>query len=157
MQSSPADLVESQDAYQKHIWRICLWPAQWKTCSPNLELRWDSVALNGEHRSKVPNTTGIYTLVIQPGIAGHLGCSYVMYLGKTKNLKRRFGDYLATERNRRPKVVRLLEMYSSYIHFFFTKVDATRLDNTEERLINAFVPPCNSTFTGNVKEARGAF
>ena len=157
MPSSPADLVAAQDEYQKHVWSICLWPVQWETCDPALKLRWDSVALNSEHRSKVPDATGIYSLVVQPAIAGHSGCSYLMYLGKTENLHQRFGDYLTSERTKRPKVVRLLEMYRGYIQFFYSTVDETALDDMEDQLINALVPPCNSKFTGALKEARGAF
>ena len=80
-----------------------------------------------------------------------------MYVGQAKNLHKRFGDYLTRERVRRPKVVRLLEMYGGYIMFFYSKVDQERLDNIEEELINAFVPPCNTKFTGEVQRARGAF
>lgn len=153
--ASPADLVASQDEYKKHVWPICLWPKQWKTCS--VRLKWHNVVLNDDSKPKVPHTTGVYSLVIQPGIAGHPGCSYLMYVGQAKNLHKRFGDYLTRERVRRPKVVRLLEMYGGYIMFFYSKVDKEILDNIEEELINAFVPPCNTKFTGEVQRARGAF
>ena len=150
-----ADLVASQDEYQKHVWSICLWPKQWKACT--VSLRWRNVVLNSDCRSHVPSTTGVYSLVIQPGIAGHSGCAYPMYVGKAKNLRTRFGDYLTRERIRRPKVVRILERYRGHIAFFYSTIDENILDNTEEELINAFVPPCNSIFTGEVQLARGAF
>ena len=152
---TPADLVAAQDEYNKHVWPICLWPAQWQTC--NLHLTWHNVVLNSDCKFDVPTTTGVYSLVIQPGIAGHSGCSYPMYVGKAKNLRTRFDDYLTRERIRRPKVVRVLEMYSGYIAFVYSTIDENILDNTEEELINVFVPPCNSRFTGDVQRARGAF
>lgn len=96
-------------------------------------------------------------MVVQPRIAGHSGCSYLMYLGKTENLHRRFGEYLTSERDRRPKMVRLLEVYRGYIHFFYSRVNKTMLDKMEDQLIDAFVPPCNSRFTGDIQKARGAF
>ena len=105
----------------------------------------------------MPTTTGVYSLVIQPRIAGHSGCSYLMYVGKAKNLRARFGDYLTRERIKRPKVVRVLELYSGHLTFFYSTIDETVLDVTEEELINAFVPPCNSKFTADVQRARGAF
>ncbi len=153
--ASPADLVAAQDEYQKHVWSICLWPKQWGTY--NVSLKWHNVALNDDSKLKVPHTTGVYSLVIQPGIAGHSGCSYLMYVGQAKNLHKRFDDYLTRERVRRPKVVRLLEMYGGYIMFFYSKVAEETLDNIEEELINAFVPPCNTKLTGEVQRARGAF
>ena len=152
---SSADLVASQDEYQRHVWPVCLWPDQWKTC--NLRLIWRSVALNRHRRSDVPTATGVYSLMVQPGIAGHSTCSYLMYIGKAKNLRKRFGDYLTRERIRRPKVVRLLGMYSGHISFFYCTIDEDLLDDTEDELLNAFVPPCNSQFTGEVQQARGAF
>ena len=157
MLPSPSDLVVSQNEYRNHLWCLCLWPAQWKTCDRDFKLSWDSVALSNEHRSKVPRTTGLYSLVVQPRIAGHSGCSYLMYLGKTENLHRRFGEYLTSERDRRPKMVRLLEVYRGYIHFFYSRVNKTMLDKMEDQLIDAFVPPCNSRFTGDIQKARGAF
>ena len=80
-----------------------------------------------------------------------------MYIGKAKNLRKRFGDYLTRERIRRPRVVRLLGMYGGHISFFYSTIDEDLLDDTEDELLNAFVPPCNSQFTGEVQQARGAF
>lgn len=153
--SSPTDLVATQDEYRKHVWPICLWPKQWSTC--RLTLQWNNVALDHEWRSEVPDTKGIYSLVVEPEIAGNLSCSYLMYVGRATNLRKRFGDYLTRERTERPKVVRLLEMYTGHIFFYYSTDDNKDLKTTEEQLINAFVPPCNSRFTGVVQGAQGAF
>ena len=156
-QPSQADMIAAQNEYNNHVWHICLWPRQWQTCDPGLNLPWQSVELNDNQRSEVPRYAGVYSLVVQPGIAGHPACSYLMYLGKAKDLRKRFNDYLTTERTKRSKVARLLHMYHDYIRFFYSGIDGTELDSTEEQLFNAFVPPCNSQFTGYVKEAKGAF
>ena len=95
--------------------------------------------------------------MVQPQIGGHSGSSYLMYVGKAKNLRARFGDYLTRERIRRPKVVRVLELYSGQLTFFYSAIDENVLDDMEEELINAFVPPCNSRFNADVQRARGAF
>ena len=80
-----------------------------------------------------------------------------MYVGKATNLRKRFGDYLTIERTKRAKVARLLEMYTGHIVFYYSTVDNEDLETTEEQLLNAFVPPCNSRFTGIVQRAQGAF
>lgn len=80
-----------------------------------------------------------------------------MYVGKAKNLRVRFGDYLTRERFRRQKIVRILELYSGYLTFFYSTIDENILDDMEEELINAFIPPCNSKFNAYVQRARGAF
>ena len=154
-QSSPTDMVAAQDEYIAHVWKICLWPRQWRTCDPQLSLPWQSVELHNSQRREVPQYAGIYSLVVQPGIAGHPACSYLMYVGQTKNLRRRFNDYLTAER--RPKVLRLLEKYQGYIQFFYSGVDERELDDMEEQLFNAFLPPCNSSFTGVMNKIVGAF
>ena len=105
----------------------------------------------------MPQYAGVYSLVVQPGVAGHPTCSYLMYLGKAKDLRQRFIDYLTVERHKRPKIVRLLEKYRGYIQFLYSGVDERELDNMEDRLINAFVPPCNARFTGEINTAKGAF
>ena len=153
--SSPMDLVAGQDEYGKHIWRICLWPMQWATCSSTLD--WHEVTLENAGKSNVPNTAGLYSLVVQPSIGGHPSCSYLMYVGKAVNLRKRFGDYLKRERLKRPKIVRLLEMYAGYLVFCYSTVGRDDLETMEAQLINAFVPPCNSEFEGVVQAARGAF
>lgn len=152
---SPADIVAAQDEYRTHVWNICLWPRRWQTCDPGMNLPWQSVELDNSQRSEVPQHAGVYSLVVQPGIAGHPACSYLMYVGQTKNLRRRFSDYLSAER--RPKVARLLEKYRGYIQFFYTGVDERQLDDMEGQLINAFVPPCISNYTGIMNKIVGAF
>ena len=105
----------------------------------------------------MPQHAGVYSLVVQPRVAGHPACSYLMYLGKAKDLRRRFIDYLTVERRKRPKIVGLLEKYRGYIQFFYSDVDEKELDSMEEQLINAFVPPCNARFTGEISTVKGAF
>ena len=153
--SSPTDLVASQDEYRKHVWPICMWPMQWATCS--LTLDWHDVTLDNTRKSDVPNTTGLYSLVVQPRVAGHPRCSYLMYVGKAVNLRKRFGQYLTRERLRRPKIIRLLEMYAGYIVFCYSRVEHDELKTMEDRLLSAFIPPCNSQFKGVVQGAQGAF
>ncbi len=114
-----------------------MWPKQWSSCTHVLE--WRTVALNQGCRSKVPTSAGIYSLVVNPEIAGHPGCSYLMYVGKATDLRRRFGEYLTTERTRRPKIVRLLEMYTGHIAFYYSRVALDALGPAEEQLINGFI------------------
>ena len=114
-------------------------------------------SLHKSHKPKIPAVPGIYSLLVQPGIANHADCSYLMYLGKATSLRSRFGNYLTTEKTRRPKIVRLLQMYEGNIQFCYSKVREAKLDAIEEQLYNAFVPPCNSQFSGELSRAKGAF
>ena len=157
MPPTPTDLVAQQNEYQNHLWSMCLWPSQWKSCKPPASLNWESVELNKTHQAKVPAAPGIYSLLVQPGIANHGDCSYLMYLGKASSLRTRFGNYLTSERTRRPKIVRLLHLYEGCIQFCYSRVSVTKLDAVEEQLYDAFIPPCNSQFSGELSKAKGAF
>jgi len=63
----------------------------------------------------------IYTLLIQPGIANHPACSYVMYVGPAVDLSKRFGDYLTKERleSGRPNIVEPLHVYENHVWLCF--------------------------------------
>ena len=80
-----------------------------------------------------------------------------MYVGQAIDLRTRFGKYLTTERKGRAKIVRLLSRCEGYIQFCYSKVSRAKLDDVEEQLNNAFVPPCNTQFTGKVGRAKLAF
>ena len=149
------DLVTEQNEYRNHVWPFCLWPRQWKTFNRTLE--WCSVELDHDHKSWVPGTPGVYSLVVSAEIAGHPCSSYLMYVGRATNLRRRFGKYLNEERTKRSKIVRLLELYRDRISFVYSIVHNNVLEDTEEELIDALVPPCNSKFTGELQRAIGAF
>jgi len=157
MSATPTDLVADQDEYKSHEWEMCLWPDQWQSFDSQSQLEWQSVALNEGSKPSVPKGSGIYSLTVKPGIANQLECSYLMYVGKAINLRKRFNDYLTTERTNRPKIIRLLQKYKEYIEFCYSKISEAELDEVEEQLINSFIPPCNSKFTGKVGRARGAF
>jgi len=157
MEPKHVDLVAEQDEYHNHLWEMCLWPSQWEKFDQQLRLEWQSVALDKNSKSTVPTEPGVYSLLVQPGIANHAECSYLMYVGQAINLRTRFGKYLTTERKRRGKIVRLLHRCEGYIQFCYSQVSRARLDDVEAQLSNAFVPPCNTQFTGKVGRAKRAF
>ena len=104
---------------------------------------------------------GIYSFVIQPGIASHPHGSYLMYIGKAKhNLRERFKAYRSEQNNPegRPKILELLNLYQGYLHFCCSIVqDKARIPEIEGALINAFRPPCNSQFPAEIRSPTGAF
>lgn len=157
MALTPIDLVAQQDEYNKHVWRMCLWPTQWNARSPSAKLVWKTVVLDPSQKSAIPTAPGIYSLLVQPNIANHTGCSYLMYIGKASSLRSRFGNYLTTEKLRRPKIIRLLEMYKDHLHFCYSTVPKAKLDTVEEQLYSAYVPPCNTQFSGELSRSKRAF
>ena len=99
--------------------------------------------------------------MLQPEVASHTHCAYLMYIGKTtRTLQARFTEYLRERENERgrPKILRLLNIYQDYLHFCcLTIAETERITDIEDALISAFLPPCNSEFPAEVRPAIGAF
>lgn len=155
------DIIRDQDEMKAHTYEFILWPRRWQDfqTNPNATYDWTIRRLDKSEKNGIPDKPGIYTLLIQPGIAGHPACSYLMYVGQAQSLRHRFEDYLGSERREtgRPKIFRLLNKYSDYIWFCFTPVSLAELDNVEKTLIKAYEPPCNNQIPAEVSKVRGAF
>ena len=155
------DILKQQNAIKEHTTSFVLWPKAWATFACAHLKSWDAVRLRAGNRGAVPGAAGIYTLLVQPGIAKHPGCSYLMYVGQTKDLRRRFGEYLSAERREagRPRILRLLNLYDRYMWFCYAEVDAEHLTASENALLAAHMPPCNDPdqIPAEVRRGRKAF
>ena len=153
------DIIEEQDELAAHRYEFYLWPKQWLgyTRSDCRDWRWRRLK-DGE-RQNIPNKPGIYTLLVQPGIAKHPRCSYLMYVGKTRSLRERFRQYLGKERTEtgRPKIMRLMSKYENHMWFCFAYVPRLRLGTAETALIEAFIPPCNDQLPAKLGRTKRAF
>ncbi|MGA3110468.1 MAG: hypothetical protein ABSE15_00365 [Candidatus Bathyarchaeia archaeon] len=139
------------------IQHFTLWPRQWQTYTQTHE--WKNEKLESTRADQIPEDPGIYTLIIYPGIAGHPLCSYLMYVGKTGCLRRRFREYLGMERREdgRPKISYVLNKYDQFIRFCYTRVPLAALDNVEGGLMNAYLPPLNEEYEGTISTSVRAF
>jgi len=155
------DIINEQDELVAHTYPITLWPKRWKGYANPTALTWTLVTLEDATRKAkaVPAVSGIYTLLVQPGIANHPNCSFLLYVGQTKSLYTRFGQYLTSEKKEtgRPKIFRLLNKYEGHIKFCFTPVPQKDLDAVEDDLTDAYVPYCNDKFTADLRPVVGAF
>ncbi len=153
------DLVDSdklQDYLSVHSHIFWLPPDRWNS-APSLHFEWEAVKLSGSNRVRVPAESGVYTLIIMPGIYSHPHCSYLAYAGKSNNLKRRFGEYLTKERRTRKKIRSLLRKWGEFICFCYAKVAEEELEKFEDALLQHYVPPFASRYKGTLKQAVGAF
>lgn len=158
MSTRLVDLVSKVDELKANKETFVLWKTQWKTYQD--EHNWVHTRLLRSRATEVPTGPGIYTLILEPGIAGHPSCSYLMYVGKAKkSLRERFTDYLTGERDPegRPRVAYFLRKYSHYVWFCFTEVPLSDIDRVEEKLISAYIPPLNRTYVGELGRIMRAF
>jgi hypothetical protein len=159
----PVDILDTEkvDVVKSYIREFILWPDMWKAFSLNLSgFKWQQVKLRRKDKSTIPTVTGVYSFVIQPQVAKHPCCSYLMYIGQTtdQDLRKRFEQYideLEGKRQSRPKVKYLLDKFKEHLFFVFLPLD-NKLSpkDVESELIKAFLPPVNDvdTFPVEVKQ-----
>jgi hypothetical protein len=152
LKSRSVNITLMPEAWQKFQQKQAAFPCSWKV------IKLDDACKNDPDLTKEP---GIYTLLVQPGIAQHPSCSYLMYVGQTTNLFNRFRNYLSREKRKRirPNVFRLLNIYNGNIWFCFTKVLSNQLDDYENALMNAYIPPVNNVdrLPSEIRSIKGAF
>lgn len=130
--------------------KFVLWPEQWASYSESHE--WHLIKLVDSERANIPARPGIYTLIVKPNVADHPANAYLMYVGQSNCLRRRFGEYLNKERkpSGRPKIFTFLNMYPNYVWFCFTQVQLSSLNLVESGLRDALFPPLNEQFEGEL-------
>lgn len=155
----PLDIVEG-DEFQARKISFHLLPRLWKEYDKDFDFDWHLVPFTRKSRTSLPRQSGVYSFLLQPSIADHPACSYLVYIGRTNNLWRRFGDYFEVKQKEkgRPKIHRFLCIYDGFVWFCYSKFPEESLDNCEKALLKAFVPPLNCDFPGEISSAvRGAF
>lgn len=143
-----------------HVKRMVLSPFQWAACRLPVDLTWEAVRFTSSNMRKIPITRGVYTFLIQPGIANHPCCSYLVYVGETENqnFRRRYQQYLREKRagdeSARPHVTDMLEKWDGFLWFCFARIDqADLIEDVENALLTAYLPPSNKTFPAKVSRA----
>lgn len=143
-----------------HIKNMVLYPYNWATCKLPVKLTWRVVRFGERHASRVPYTSGIYTFLVQPGIANHPKCSYLLYVGETKvqNFRVRYRQYLREQslgdKSRRPHVAEMLRKWDGYLWFCYAPVKKIQLiEEIEGALLRAYLPPTNKDFPADVSRA----
>lgn len=165
----PVDIIKKLslselDERAGHRHEFYLWPKRWQSYPKDKAYEWIMVQLVGEQHPSIPDVPGIYTLLIQPRIAGHPACSFLMYVGRAKSLNKRFGNYLGPEKRAtgRPKIFELLNRYPDNVWFCYTQVSSKEeyeewdLYEIELALWEAYIPPKNDMRPARPKAPRRA-
>jgi excinuclease UvrABC nuclease subunit len=137
--------------------RMLLSPAHWKACKLPQKLSWEWTKFTRSNSRDVPNDkSGVYSFLVQPGIADHPACSYLMYVGKAEkqSLRERFNQYFRDEsdESRRLHIHEMFRLWKGHLWFYFAPIsDNTKIDAVELALIHAYLPPRNHEFKGSIK------
>lgn len=159
--------TERVDELKKYeVEKLVLSPDLWAKLTLTVPLRWKIKRFNKATAPKLPKDYGgVYAFVVQPRIASFTHASYLLYIGKTEakeGFRQRYRNYLghATERrSRRPTLRRMFDKWPDHLWFCFARIDlrGKRLNAIEGALLEAFMPPYNKHFPGDVGKARMAW
>ena len=153
------DLINQQDEFNSFKCNFNLWPERWTSIKDIGSLNWQTYPFDIEYIAEIPALTGIYSLVINPGVTNHPQ-RYLCYIGKSdRTLRDRYLEYLRESNNikGRPKLLRLLNKWKSYIEFCYVPVQNGNAKELEEKLLDAFIPPFNSIFSAEINKVVKAF
>jgi hypothetical protein len=141
-------------------------PPNWQAYVQHLQLAWQQpVPFSPGEVNNIPNDErrGVYSFVVQPNIAQHPNCSYLMYVGKVEDqsFRDRYRDYLYERRqgenSRRVHVSRMLQKWDGFLWFCYAPVNnAALISQIEDELLAAYLPPANRRFPAKVRFALAA-
>lgn len=165
MRAPTRRILVTRGELSKHSQSLVLFPRLWDTFAkraPGLRLRWEEVPFRRASQARIPQAAGVYAFVIRRHVAEHPDHVYLMYIGSTDNLRRRFGDYLRerVSGESREDVIWLLNTYARTLWFTFSTVVDGSFAELEEKLYTAIWPPINrkgKTIPGMLERAGRAF
>jgi hypothetical protein len=156
--TKPASTYQLSDY---RMWRMVLSPTRWQSCALSVPLQWQPVKFDQANTNQVPdNAKGVYTFVVKPEIANHPSCSYLLYVGKAEkqSLQARFLQYFKHkakgEQSRWVHITEMLMKWDGFLWFYFAEIsDVTKVVETEDELLAAYLPPANRKFPAKIRHA----
>ena len=155
--NATVDLAARRSFYRQHF---MLDPDAWRGYSYPRSLKWVTIRFRLSEQSRLPNEAGVYAFLIQPGVAPDLDASYLVYVGETKSLRRRFGNYLresAGRGNVRIQLYSMFKKFKDYVYFTYAVLPESERQQVEIALIAALTPPINRRLPVSIAEAERAF
>ena len=147
---------ETADFRKYRITRFILHPDQWEEYPNRVTLEWKVVKFNTENATLLPtDKKGVYSFIVQPGIADHPLLAYPLYIGMTKeNFRARYRYYLRepSHPKSRPLITEMLTKWSEHLYFVYAPIENENIiKDVEEDLLAALIPPRNSDFPAKIQ------
>jgi GIY-YIG catalytic domain len=96
----------------------------------------------------LPHGSGVYMFVVGPYCARLRDHSYIFYVGRTNDLKRRYREYIKEKLGREPTdrkaVVLLLNDFEGFLYFHFTEIPENECEQAEALLKDKLTPFSNT-------------
>lgn len=160
------DLVDLGKELTSYVQSFCLSPSQWQLYGRADGLQWTTIQFTEANRQLVPQSAGLYAFSISPAVSDIFEHHYLMYIGQAgfnsaNTLYKRYQDYITPSKvARRPKILRMKELWPDNICYSYTVVDVatTNLKDIETELNDALIPPCvTGDFSTEIRRAKKAF
>ena len=120
----------------------------------NYDMSWHYVKFVEANQDQIPEFSGVYFFIVNPRSANIDRHYIILYIGKAKNLKKRFKDYFqeryGAKDNDREHVKKMLMVYKNRIDFAYCRIDHYETQKVEDMLVEAFCPCCNRASTNTV-------
>ena len=155
---SAFDLAERAKDAMYYRWSFMLYPTSWQSLPTPLTFNWTKVKFDEPFIGSVPDDkVGVYSFVLEPGIASHPSCSYLLYVGMTdkQSFRQRYRQYLKepSKPKPRPRIVRMLTSYPNQLYFCYSALpNGVDIEQVESQLIEAYWPPVNSRLPAGVSD-----
>ena len=121
--------------------------ALWRQLQASVaQFKWSRVYLERDYQSRVSIGSGIYLICANTKsipIDGKVmeRIYNVLYVGQTKNLRRRFGEHARGH----GQVLKSKDIFRQ-MDFWYTELDTAQLSDIEQLLIRVFGPPANGKY-----------
>ena len=155
------DLVDKIKEAEYAQWPFVLRPSAWHSFGSAVQFNSSKVKFDDPYINSVPDDEmGVYSFVVEPGIANHPACSYLVYIGMTgrQTFRDRYKQYLKEpyQPKARPRIIRMLTSFPDHLYFYYAPLPVgTDVTAVEDQLLEAYWPPVNKTFPAGVREING--
>lgn len=157
------DLITIQTADELRSFQVnnmILNPNLWRKYPDRINLDWRKIQFGEAQRDCIPDSQcGVYSFVVMPGIARHVACAYLLYVGKTeRSFRERYDEYLYGQKTGRIEAHKYEMLIKWREHLWFCYASITQVNiikQMEDDLIAAYLPPYNKEFPASVRAPMG--
>jgi hypothetical protein len=142
---------------------LCI-PPFWKQYVPHSSISWTWRTLKflPSNKGQVPDDRhGLYSFIVDPGLANHPHTTLLLYIGKADRMsfRQEFARYFSEIRNmKRLPLCEWLYQCQEHALFSYCSIDdLTLIDAAEKSLTAALCPPANELYDGELNKAIKAF
>lgn len=143
-----------------YLRKFILAPPYWQglPLKPYDTYKWNRIDFKEANRNILKDVEGLYFFIISPSIASASFVNYLLYIGETDSLRRRFGEYLDKKgdpKSPQYQMFALIDDYPDHLQFYYVEAPGLKVKPRKQReaeLLTAFLPPVNNKYPQSVEK-----